>query len=1143
MEFLSNALRQTKEYKTLLSSSKMGATMAMGLSRVHKCALAHALGEESSRPLLLLVSDEGEALRIQEDLASLGRESAIFPSRDLTLRELDGVSREYERKRIGVLSALLQNKVNTVIAPVDGAMLHTIPKETLEGLLLSISVGDECSTDEICKKLTLGGYKRASLVEGHGQFSLRGGILDVFVPGDENPYRFEFWGDSVDSVAIFDIKTQRRLEQIDSAIITPANEVLPPDDFETILKDFANKTKNDMVKTNLLRDLDKFLSGLSLSNMDKFLPLCYDTRETLFDYMEDALICVCEPSRVAERVKNFIWQQSEDEKNLYEEGQLCRGLEGYILDDVTLWDILKEQKAILLETFAGLSVPIPLYESVAFNMQQLSAFSGLTADLSEEIMALKNQGCGVVVLAGLQKSAEILAQTLREKGINATFEPVVVTPPKGSVVVTTGGLSAGMVIPSCSLAVITLSRGGKVRKRRKTTAQKGTPLASLDSLTKGDLVVHSVYGIGVFEGINKIETAGVTKDYIKIKYLKDDILYVPVTQMDLVSRYIGGGDEASVRLNKLGSDGWQKTKARVRKEVKEMAKELIALYAKRMSVKGHAFSEDTDLQRDFETRFPYDETEDQLKCVDEIKADMERPIPMDRLLCGDVGFGKTEVALRAAFKCIAEGKQCAFLVPTTILAWQHYKTILSRMEGMAVNIEMLSRFRTPTQQRDIKAKMKDGRVDLVVGTHKLIAKDIKFKDLGLLIVDEEQRFGVAQKERMKELFPNVDVLTLSATPIPRTLNMAMSGLRDMSLIEEAPLDRHPVQTYVLQHNRGVLLDAIRKELNRGGQVYYLHNRVETITRTAARLQADLPDAAIDIAHGQMSEEELSEVWRRLIDGEIDVLVCTTIIETGVDVANANTLIIENADLFGLAQLHQLRGRVGRSSRRAYAYLTFRAGGALSEIATKRLEAIRQYTEFGSGFKIAMADLEIRGAGDVLGSQQHGHMESVGYDMYLKLLSNAVSEENGEELPQDDSECLVDLQVGAHIPENYIESLSQRLQIYRRIASIKTQEDCDDVFDELLDRYGEPPKAVLGLIDIALLRQRAHTAGITEINDKTGNMHLFLSSIDLEKIGKLTSTLKGRVMFSAGEKPYLAVRTQKGVSPIDALSEILDALEV
>ena len=650
----------------------------------------------------------------------------------------------------------------------------------------------------------------------------------------------------------------------------------------------------------------------------------------------------------------------------------------------------------------------------------------------------------------------------------------------------------------------------------------------------GDYVVHVSHGIGIFEGIVKRDIHGVVKDYIKIRYAGSDMLFVPVTQLDLVTKYIGGKEDSVVKLNKLNSAEWAKTRARVKKAVKDMADELIKLYAKREAAQGYAFGPDTDWQNDFERRFPYDETDDQLRCIQEIKDDMEKPSPMDRLLCGDVGFGKTEVAIRAAFKCVMDGKQCAVLVPTTILAWQHYQTFRKRMEGFPVKVDILSRFRTPREQEQVLEELRRGQVDIVVGTHRLVQKDVKFKDLGLCIIDEEQRFGVKHKESFKEMRNNVDVLTLSATPIPRTLNMAMSGIRDMSTIEEAPQDRQPVQTYVMEHDWGILVQAISKELRRGGQVFYLHNRVDTIDRCAATIQQFLPDATVVVAHGKMSEEQLSKVWKRLLDHEIDILVCTTIIETGVDVSNCNTLIIEDADRLGLSQLYQIRGRVGRSSRRAFAYLTVTKGKALTDVATKRLEAIREFTTFGSGFRIAMRDLEIRGAGNILGAQQHGHMEAVGYEMYLKMLSEAVAVAKGEKPEVQNTECLVDIRIGAHIPEDYIESLPQRIDIYKKIASVENEKDASDIIDELIDRFGTPPEAVKGLVDVSLLRNMAAGLGIREISQRTDSLLFYPETVDMQAASRLAAGLKGRVMLNAGAKPYLAVKVAKGEKPVDTM---------
>ena len=679
-------------------------------------------------------------------------------------------------------------------------------------------------------------------------------------------------------------------------------------------------------------------------------------------------------------------------------------------------------------------------------------------------------------------------------------------------------------------------KSSKRTKRRK----KGEEIRSLADITEGDLVVHSSHGIGRFIGIKKLEFDDVVKDYITIQYAGTDKLYIPVTQLDMVSKYIGPRDDSGVKLNKLSSNDWQRTRNNVKRAVKDMAHELIELYAKREQSKGFAFYADDEIQRDFEERFPYVETDDQMQSINEIKADMERIRPMDRLLCGDVGFGKTEVALRAAMKCVLSGKQCAILVPTTVLAWQHYQTALRRFEHFPVNIELLSRYRSPKQQTEIIEKLKKGSIDILIGTHKIIQKSVVFKDLGLAIIDEEQRFGVAHKEKFKQTFSGIDVLTLSATPIPRTLNMAMSGIRDMSVIEEPPQDRHPVQTYVVEFNQAVILQAIARELKRGGQVYYIHNRVETIQSCASKLSQLLPDAKIAFAHGQMPEEQMSDIWRQLVEHEIDILVCTTIIETGVDVPNVNTLIIEDSDRFGLSQLYQLRGRVGRSNRRGYAYFTFKKDKVLKEIATKRLNAMREFTQFGSGFRIALRDLEIRGAGSILGGKQHGHMEAVGYDMYLKLLSEAISEEKGEK-PEKTLECTVDIQIDAHIPENYISSLNQRIDVYRKIMLITEDNDRMELIDELIDRYGEPPKSVIGLIEVSLLRNKAAHLGITEITQRNGAMYFYIEHPNMQQISALSAAYKGIITFNSISVPYISVKIKPKVRPFDMMKNVVNIM--
>lgn len=1147
MSCFSNILHNSPEFKAVsgaIHENRLPAGVT-GVSLIHKAHLIHSLCEEEGRRAVVIVADESEGSRLVEDLNAMQGGALLYPARDLTLRPAQGQSREYEQQRLGVLGHMLEGEYRVAVCSVEAAMQLTLPPEELYTRTVMLRSGEDRSPEAVVEALLKAGYTRAETVDGTGQFSRRGGIIDFFPPGGELPLRIEFWGDSIDTIAHFEVESQRRTDQLQAARITPATEVLfdSPEQLAARIEAHcaALRGKAAKAKASLLADVDTLRAGAHLSSLDRYLNLAYEQPATLLSYAEDALLFVSDTGKVKERAAAVAALLNEELKELFEDGILCRGLDRFTLTWGELLKAYEEHGAIYLDTFARGSFDTPVKALATLNAQQLPVWGGALDILTQELRPAREQGYTCVVMAGTDKAAKTLAQDLEAEGLPSVFFNIPPAAfPAGRISVLPGGLTAGMEYPLLKFMLFTHGRAAGASHR--TVRKKKNPRAgihSLDELHRGDYIVHAVHGIGVFDGINKLEVSGVTKDYIKIKYAREDVLYVPVTQLDLVSKYIGPHEEGkSLKINRLGGKEWQKTRSRVRAAVKDMAEQLTKLYAERMKTPGYAFSPDTDMQNDFERRFAYEETDDQLRCIDEIKGDMEKNYPMDRLLCGDVGFGKTEVALRAAFKCIAEGKQCAMLVPTTILAFQHYQTILRRFEGFPVEIEMISRFRTPQEQTKILRGLRQGSVDMIVGTHRLISKDIKFRDLGLVIIDEEQRFGVAQKEHLKEMFPTVDVLTLSATPIPRTLNMAMTGIRDMSMLEEAPQDRHPVQTYVMEQDMGILAEAMQRELRRGGQVYYLHNRVDTITRTAARIHEFLPEARIGIAHGKMEEEELSEIWSNLLNGEIDILVCTTIIETGVDVPNVNTLIIENADRLGLAQLHQIRGRVGRSSRRAYAYLTFTRGQELSEIATRRLSAIREYTEFGSGFQIAMRDLEIRGAGNILGAQQHGHMEAVGYDMYIQMLSEAIAQERGEKPEQPAQECLIDLQIEAHIPESYIESVPQRLAIYRRIADIRSPEDVEDVYDELIDRFGDPPPSVQGLVNVSLLRNSAAAQGVYEVSQRGNCLLLYSNAIDMQKVSRLATLLRGRILVSAGAKPYISVKMAAGQTPVDTLEEAL-----
>ncbi|MCD8027018.1 MAG: transcription-repair coupling factor [Clostridiales bacterium] len=1142
MEFLSDVLKRSEAFGSLAGSAGPGKTVcASGLSTVNKANVIYALCRTRGTGALCVARDEKEAQTLCNDLSCMGMRAYVYPVRDYNFLDIQSKSHEYEHARLKVLLKLIEGECDVVISCIDAASQLTVPQNVLEASAVALEEGKELELDKAVRALTLLGYERFDAVDGSGQFSLKGGILEFFMPESEYPIRAEFWGDEISDLSYFDIESQRRFKKAGKIKLSPSTEIII-EDKEALADKIVHKAdllrakNSEKVKENLYREAELLRSGASLANADKFIGLIYDKPESLFDYIGDeSLIFTSELANIRDRGKAMDFQSSEALRQGFEDGTLCRGFDRFALTFNECLNILQSHGTVALESFVHGSLPLKPDNIVSFSAKQMSAWNGSYKQLKEDLTAaFTPDSCGVI-LAGTEKSAQKLCDNLCGDNIHARYLKRLDKIQKGALYVMPGALSASFEYPGEKFFLITYGQTAyTVADRKKRKPKDGREIYSLSELSVGDYVVHNVHGIGIFGGVRKIDTHGITKDYIKIDYAKGDVLYVPVTQLDMVAKYIGPRENSHVHLNRLGSQEWQKAKARVKTSVKDIAKELTALYAARMKAKGYAFSADTEWQRDFEAGFEYEETPDQLRCCEEIKRDMQRSVPMDRLLCGDVGFGKTEVALRAAFKCVTDSKQCALLCPTTILAWQHYQTVTKRFEGYPIRVELLSRFRTAKEQKEILKKLKHGKIDMIIGTHRLVQKDVEFYDLGLAVIDEEQRFGVAQKERFKELCKNVDVLTLSATPIPRTLNMAMSGMRDMSVIEEAPQNRQPVQTYVLEHDAAVIYEAIRRELRRGGQVFYLHNDVESIESAANKILSAVPEAKIAVGHGKMKENELSEVWRKMLEQEVDVLVCTTIIETGVDLPNANTLIIENADRMGLSQLHQLRGRVGRSARRAYAYFTFHRNKVLTEIQQKRLEAVREFTEFGSGFKIAMRDLELRGAGNIMGAQQHGHMESVGYDMYLKLLDEAVSEEKGEKKASADLDCLIDISVDAHIPEEYIESLTLRLDVYRRIAGIRSKEDSADVKDELRDRFGEIPPSVSGLIDIALIRNRASAMGIYEIRQNENNLLLYVKEIKSPATADLLIAQNGKAMLCAGTKPYVSIKCKNGKSSLETL---------
>ena len=1132
-----------------------------GLQPVQRACVGAAVARASRRSAVFVCGDEREVRQLAGDLETLmGVRPVILLSREWQLRPGAVASREWERSRLAALYDMARGEAAVVVATADALMQRTLPPKLLSSLAVTLKTGGRADLKVLAESLLSAGYTRCDQVEGVGQFALRGGILDVFSPLMDQPVRCEFFDDEIDSMGSFDPATQRRTANVTSALLLPAAEVLPSavpggatDLAERLLRlaeKLEKKPRTVETAAQLREDAQRLQNGAEVGGLDRYLAAVYPKAAAGVHYLPaESLVFLCESGRVDERVKNTLLQNKQDVEALLEAGVMAGEYGKLLLSAEELYTALEDHPVVMMESLPTSRRPLVPRGLLGMTARQLSSYGGSLETAVTDLEHYRGSGSAVLVLCGGESRANNLQRLLEERRIPAVLDlKNAGMPEPGEVRISMGALSAGCEWPTIHLAVLTEGQlTGTVRKRAKLKKESSRQkIQSYTDLSPGDLVVHVHHGVGRFAGIQRMPVDGVEKDYIKIDYAGGDCLYVPVTQLDQVSKYIGGGeDQERARLNKLGGTEWAKQKTRAKKAAKDLAKGLTQLYAERQKRPGFAFSPDSPWQQEFEEAFPYAETDDQLRAIAEIKADMERPRPMDRLLCGDVGYGKTEVALRAVMKCVLDGKQAAILVPTTVLAQQHYATAVGRFRDFPVKIEVLSRFTTAKEQKRILSAARSGGVDLLIGTHKLLQKSVEFKDLGLLIIDEEQRFGVTHKERLKEISRQVDVLTLSATPIPRTLNMALSGLRDMSTIEEPPADRQPVQTYVLEHDWALLEDAMRRELSRGGQVYYLHNRVETIDLTASRIQKLLgPEVRVVTGHGKMGERELSAVMQAMVDGEADILVCTTIIETGIDIPNVNTLIIEDADRMGLSQLHQIRGRIGRSVRRAYAYLTFRRGKVLQENAAKRLAAIREYVEFGSGFKVAMRDLEIRGAGNLLGPEQSGYLMTVGYDLYLKLLEEAVLEEQGQE-KQIETECSADLTVNAHIPDRYVPSPEQRMDLYRRIAAIRSDEDASDLLDEMLDRYGEAPKSVLALLDVALLRAAAARSGVADISQRKDVLKFTLGVFHPEALVTVCGLhkYKGRLTIAAGDTPALTLKLSPGADVLETARTLVEDLRL
>lgn len=1138
-----------------------------GLVFVGKSHIISSIKEEIKRPICVITYNELQAKNMVKDLRYFTDKVEYFGKREIASYDYVSESKDLPFARIDVLNKLKNKDVNIVVTTIEAIMQSMIPEKVLYKNILTFTVGNmfestgfsgKKNLNNLKKLLLLMGYERNDLVEARGQFSIRGGIVDIGLT-EKTGIRIEFWGDEVDSIRYFGLASQRTTEMTDKITIYPAHEyilnyerdkskeveILP--EYSEIVSNICKNIEekyileknqkmsssiedataisdakdtniyiNEKSKEKVEVDIEAITNGEYISKIDKYFNEFYENVGTFLEYLpKNILLCIDEKTKITQRAENILIENNNLIKSLVEKERFIpEGILNVSNFNINSWnDIHSEKQTIYLEENNRKTE-----NKFEFNYRQINVYKSELEILKNDIEKWQKENKNIVVLTGGKEAAFGVD---RYQGVR----------------VTTGGLSSGFECYDANLVVISLSDAleGEVKKKKSSpTFRQGEKIVFAD-LKPGDFVVHKTHGIGEFVGVNTIEADGVTKDYIKIRYKNNDMLYVPTNNLDNVRKYIGGGDSAPT-LNKLGGKEWSNTKARVKKNLREVAKDLIELYAKRQQAKGYAFSEDTDWQKQFEEEFPYQETDDQLRCIDEVKKDMEQQRPMDRLLCGDVGYGKTEVAIRAAFKAVMDHKQVAYLVPTTILANQQYEGFKSRMENFGVNVELLNRFRTKKEQNEVVKKLKLGEIDVVVGTHRLLSEDVTFKDLGLLIIDEEHRFGVKDKEKIKKLKTSVDVLTMTATPIPRTLHMSILGVRDMSVIYEPPQNRRPVQTYVLEYDTEVIKEAITKELEREGQVFYLYNNVENISKKAMDIQELVPEAKVEFAHGKMTGRELENIMERFINKEINVLVCTTILESGIDIPNANTIIVENADRLGLAQLYQIRGRVGRSDKQGYAYVTYRRDKLLSEIADKRLKAIREFTEFGSGFKIAMRDLEIRGAGSLLGEIQHGHMEQVGYDTYCNLLDQVVKEMQGMEVTESDEEpeIQIDINVSSYIPDSYIDSSSQKIEVYQNIALCRTEEDIQNVIDELIDRYGVMPKELENLIEVARIKEMCRNAGIVKISEKrsmqdfqnTRQSIVFYfekNKYKPEIVDNLIKKYGYNIKFSTGIEPYVTLK--------------------
>jgi transcription-repair coupling factor (superfamily II helicase) len=1160
-----NPLRELNDFnliKAALADDKTKYPLQItGAADSGKTHLAAAIGNDF--PFKVIVAHNDILAReIYEDMKSFDANTFYYPAKDFIFFSADAYGDLIVKQRLDAISHLITGEPFTLVTTIDGLMDRLIPLDTIKKNVLHIGYDDTIDTEKLKETLTSCGFERVEQVEISGQFAIRGGIIDIFPLTKDVPYRIELWDDTVDSIRSFDALSQRTIENVSEITIYPATEYILSDEQITngckkILEEL--KTREETLRSSFQTEqahrlsvtIREFTERLSISRngvfLGSFMPYFYSETSSLLEYFpqKDTIWFLEEPARLQERADTVELEFRESMMSRIEGGYVLAGQTDVFLSAAAVFGKLSGLRTILLTTLDQKFKAFSVQNKYDISMRNMNPYNSSFELLVNDLSRYKKEGFRVLIMCGSHSKAMRLADTLlHEYDLNAFYSQntdyVLQT---GEIMLTAGNIHRGFEYPLIKFAIISESDVfgvTKKKKKKKKDKYSGEKISGFSDLKIGDYVIHENHGLGIYKGIEKIVVDKTTRDYIKIEYGCGGNLYVPATQLDLIQKHSGNSTDENapkLKLNKLGTSDWSKTKAKVRSSVKDIAIDLVKLYAERQAKSGFCYSPDTVWQTEFEELFPYTETDDQIAAIEDTKKDMESKKVMDRLICGDVGYGKTEVAIRAAFKAVQDGKQVAFLVPTTILAQQHYNTFTQRMKDYPVTIELMSRFRTPAQQKKTIAGLKSGHADIVIGTHRILSKDIQFKDLGLLIIDEEQRFGVTHKEKIKQLKSNIDVLSLSATPIPRTLHMSLIGIRDMSVLEEPPVDRLPIQTYVMEYNEEMVREAINRELARNGQVYYVYNRINNIEEITNMIQNLVPDAVVRYAHGQMSERKLEQIMYDFINGEIDVLVSTTIIETGLDISNVNTMIIHDADKMGLSQLYQLRGRVGRSNRTSYAFLMYRRDKILKEVAEKRLAAIREFTDLGSGFKIAMRDLEIRGAGNILGAEQHGHMEAVGYDLYCKMLNEAVLLLKGEKTDENSFETLIDVKIDAYIPPKYIGNEMQKLSIYKRIASIENQDEYLDMQDELTDRFGNIPAPVENLLKVALLKSSAHTAGITEITGDKFRLKLSMyptAPVDVAKLGDFVSFYRGELKFSGGKDPffeYIPRKTLKGTPEI------------